>query len=1170
MEGVDDDEDVKLIRASAALLSDLEASLPRLLWRPTTTRASHGRVHTQVRQRDLDHVVNLIEPFQGEPQLLDAKLKYILPPIVEAYLEYLRLNPKQPRDGCVSLQTAVCVLLYVLCKVRGAKVIVGFLNNEPKHLEPILGALERAVSTDGTAWQVPYVLLLWLSHLLLTPFDLSSISSGRDNITISGLELPSNLPSVCRRCIQLCLNCLTASTKAQDAAAAALVRIAIRPDMQKLRLADALVQNALAQIRVNDERADATIYSRLGHLRFLAGIATSAELSHLIPSVYRACEHLSASSDDSTVSSNAAAKKLMVKVFRNIAILSLRSASAEGPLLEFLETTSILEDVIDYLLRSLADRDTPVRYAAAKGISLIVQDLNSEMGHEVIKAVLDTFKEDMPRSGKALDFRTANALKWHGLTLALSHALFKRTASPEQIPDIVRALVSALQFEQRTATGSSVGTNVRDAANFGIWSLSRRYTTNELLSVDIASLPMPAAATDQSSVIQTLAVQLILSACLDPAGNVRRGSSAALQELVGRHPNQVHEGISLVQIVDYQAVGLRRRGLVDVAGTAAALHNVYWYALVDGLLGWRGIGSADVVSRESTALSLTKLSLRTPRSQYGVHVIDRVQVQLGQCSYHDAETAHGLVSTVASLIKARMHDGLTSRLDTIAHEFEWQRLLQWSLIARSEHFLGNFSSRVLRSELSSAIAQLVDALCLAEATKDTSSKEALTCAAPHSALEILVERLLSRHEDTILHVIPSLVHSLLVLKRRANQPFEVIALAALYKKVAQDSIKSTLAGAGRSIALGALASAYAEGLVGEDAATAVKGLAATVDAIAVDWRVVGLRALQIAIEGAAAHSDKIVDAEILREICRTVHRGLSDYTIDERGDVGSLVRLGGIACTMSMIDSPPFVATFGAIEVLRADMARLSLEKLDKVRVQAAQCRSRLHHSSDQGPILDMAAVSSYHYFHDTGLVALSAPDTAHQDVVATWEGIISCSGTAAEPLLIASREALADILASIPNQLLQERLTIFSLLLTRLVAEAFNNVAAALELLSFLVSTNIPYRLSMNPTDFKWRNLLSAVQKSHFKSSDVPRILSAVKVYRGLAAVDSIREEVLKKLVNMLRTNPYPRVRVAVAETLFVVLGNEERAQMKGVNWSRSGKENAEVIRELGGWIST
>lgn len=57
------------------------------------------------------------------------------------------------------------------------------------------------------------------------------------------------------------------------------------------------------------------------------------------------------------------------------------------------------------------------------------------------------------------------------------------------------------------------------------------------------------------------------------------------------------------------------------------------------------------------------------------------------------------------------------------------------------------------------------------------------------------------------------------------------------------------------------------------------------------------------------------------------------------------------------------------------------------------------------------------------------------------------------------------------------------------------------------------------------WRNLLALVQKSHFKSNNIPKILAAVDVYRGLARSRTIRSEVLKKLVSMLRTNPYPKV---------------------------------------------
>ena len=53
-----DDDDLRLIRASASLLQDLEQSLPHLLWKVK----GHRRVHQLVRLRDLDYVLQLVRP----------------------------------------------------------------------------------------------------------------------------------------------------------------------------------------------------------------------------------------------------------------------------------------------------------------------------------------------------------------------------------------------------------------------------------------------------------------------------------------------------------------------------------------------------------------------------------------------------------------------------------------------------------------------------------------------------------------------------------------------------------------------------------------------------------------------------------------------------------------------------------------------------------------------------------------------------------------------------------------------------------------------------------------------------------------------------------------------------------------------------------------------------
>lgn len=57
-----------------------------------------------------------------------------------------------------------------------------------------------------------------------------------------------------------------------------------------------------------------------------------------------------------------------------------------------------------------------------------------------------------------------------------------------------------------------------------------------------------------------------------------------------------------------------------------------------------------------------------------------------------------------------------------------------------------------------------------------------------------------------------------------------------------------------------------------------------------------------------------------------------------------------------------------------------------------------------------------------------------------------------------------------------------------------------------------------------RWRNLLSLVQKAHFKSNNMHKLHIALDVYRGIAEVEAVRPEVLKKVSSML-LHPYPKV---------------------------------------------
>jgi hypothetical protein len=1073
---------------------------------------------------------------------------------VEAYIESL-LKPTTPGVAThIDIQTALASILYTLCKVRGAKVIVGFLNNEPRYLDTILTKLEDVTfdqCNEDVNWKVPYVLLLWLSHLLLTPFDLASISARpvRDESQTARMALHTDLPTVAQRVIQVGAIHLSASTKAQDAAAAMLVRLATRPDMQRFQVADALVEDAIASLAPSTE-PPSTIYQQLGPLRFLAGIATSADVSHVLPSIYRSCEKLSADGTVSPVTENAVGKKLIVKIFRNIAILTLRLPSVSGPLLSFLETTSVLEDVIDHLLQSLGDRDTPVRYAAAKAISLIISELEPEMGHEVIQAVLETFKEDIPRSAVGVDYQTVNALKWHGLTLTLSHALFKRSASPSQLLDILNALVSALNFEQRTATGSSVGTNVRDAANFGIWSLSRRYTSDELLSVDMNDLRSVASSSKHETVIQAMAVQLLLSACLDPAGNIRRGSSAALQELIGRHPNQVTEGIAIVQIVDYQAVGLRKRGLIDVAGKAASLDYVYWKALVDGLIGWRGLSSVDVNSREAAALSLANFVTIAENGDGLTHITERL---LAGVENSAIESMHGIICSLSNLLDLPINT-VGDEQARAAHRHYWRTLQSCGILQV------DFNPRSLKSELPVAIAKLATGVCRRESDHfgENTDQELVN----FDGMERVTERLLARHEDSILQVIPDMVKQLSRLRRLTNQSFGCLGIQILTRAVTTDSSKAVLTGAGRAIALGAITLQHQSGLLCDEATLSMPILCNLVRVTHVDWRIIGLRAMDLALQD--LNSLSRCDAELLAVVTQAIHTGLTDYTIDERGDVGSLVRLQALICVSRLLSLELLHQDSEHRQLLQSDILRLSLEKLDRVRGRAALCREQcLPREYD---VHDVDNINSKTYL-SSALSPIFDPSCQPWARRALLEGAISCAGISGESLLQTSRELIVESLDITDTQHLHAILTTYSDILRDILSSSTPNssnlMLPALDLLAFLLDMRIPQKLADAQTAFKWRTLLSAVQKSHHKSSDVPKLLAAVNAYRGLAEVESIRGEVVKKLLSMLATNPYPRIKIAVAEVVCEVLNVRE---MQAVNWAEKGLTQTKLVGELKG----
>lgn len=927
--------------------------------------------------------------FQELPQLLDPHLPKWIPLLANSYLEYgemrHRIKTKAANQSSllVPVDHAICRIIYAFCKVRGEKVIVRFLNVETKYLELLLATMEEAEEKaqggdpkTGWQWEQRYVVLLWLSHLFLAPFDLSTISTldaeEGGNPVVRGFVWPEDLPGITVRVIPMAIKYLSSPGKEKDAAKALLVRLAMRRDMQQLGVLDSLVQWALASLKPQTDEPLQSTYFYLGVLSFLAGVLrssveTSDMNSHLAGIFHTAHEiTLGANELSRSIIKLAIVRKMIIKVIRSVVVSLLRQSK------ESMANTEMTETAIGYLLDSLPDNDTPVRLSASKSLSIVTLKLGPDMASQVVEAVLELLNRKVlwtkPSDGQTerpvRNLSAVNHLEWHGLMLTLSHLLYRRSPPADQLSDIIHALLLGLSFEQRNTSGGSVGSNVRDAACFGIWALARRYTTKELLGIPTTSVFAAKAHPSSSSILQVLATELVVTGSLDSAGNIRRGASAALQELIGRHPDTVERGIEVVQTVDYHAVARRSRAIEEVATKVTELSGQYGEALVDALLGWRGVGDLEASSRRVAGATfgvLTALMAKSdqPGLSRFISSIQLVAGHIASLAKRQVEERHGLLLCLTSIINEVVKPLQSSTTDSETavalvslilqslsdvlnncREVEYRkpeliaeaasRLVVSSIPAIQRTFLSTTSGLCsIRGEeiLSSAfVRQYVELVCRPDASpvENGQSKDITVM------LEILIPSWLTRSEPETVEPAAQAALALLALSPTEDRERILRAWAGIVQS--KPASRSSTTGQGYFQAL-AMAQPMAAHLKGDrDALDIVcqSFLRRWEGDDDVDTRVVILQSL--------------VRSQLLRVAPMTflvlLRQALDDYTMTARGDVGSHVRVQALRAVRNLWEDLDNTAI--SVETLSTTMKtlfhptlRLAAEKLDRVRPEA-------------------------------------------------------------------------------------------------------------------------------------------------------------------------------------------------------------------------------------------
>lgn len=1004
-------------------------------------------------------------------------------------------------------------------------------------------------------WEERYIMLLWLSHLMLAPFDLASISSSSIDLSTSKLAaVLHGLPSIAQTLLQTGLEYLHVSSKEREAAAIMIVRLVLRKDMQARQLLPRVINHALSGLSQGDNAnvsAAASAYRYGGLLSLLCGVMTvgsADDVAHYIAQIFSVCIQLARSegSHETHVRNTAPVRKSLIKAVRLCVLHALSLTARHSKVAKTYDLDTMLEETIQYLLDSLSDKDTPVRMIASKSLSMLALSLDPEMSAEVVQAVLGSLDENMlleDSTGRTLAInevstdevrkhrKNASAvspLRWHGLMLTLGHLLFRHSPPPHQLPEIIAALIAGLEFEQRSNVGTSVGVGVRDAACFGVWSLARKYSTVEIDMVDVSQLlPVLNKASNgpdmKHDALQVLANQLVLSACLDPSGNIRRGSSAGLQELIGRHPDTILHGIPVVQVVDYHAVARRSKAMMEVSFQAAKLNQVYLNSLLTALLGWRGARSADADFRRWAARGVSDLvslvtleDARNRCTQLEAQAAKLKSTNAGS----NAGTRHGLLLALSAML-----DNIWYRVQG-TNDFEPNHLpnvssmetVHRSALDHLEALTGNLSGRVTRD---------LELVFEASSVFVTALAVFLTIAESNETAKLLnvLERCLTGSEKE--HVVCESTRAFTTVFQCLNQSTQA-ELLQRWLHTSQSKL-SEYRCRGRLEAVGSVF-----WLLPSDGPHSTMTLALNYleQFIRGQWPIETKINAMDSLKKVLLSSLSLNKAHLLtshtNSVAETILDGLNDYTIDQRGDIGSTLRLKSIEAAEAYLNAMDFGSDYS--RRLVQNVTRLAAEKLDKLRLQAWLLLQIFWKRQSDFPILmkdftHLADVSSTEYYLQ--LFELLDVEWLQKYIIA---GMVSSAAAGTEDIGRASRSALTiHILNEDGGKQELEQDSTFSCLIEHLEQTIADDREAipAMEILAFFLEQQLG-----NATA-SCTKVPRVMQKAHTPNSTIQRLEAAIKIYSALCGTDE-RKTALDKLTRLL-LHRYPKIRGDAADTLHL-----------------------------------
>ncbi|XP_028979458.1 tubulin-specific chaperone D isoform X2 [Esox lucius] len=1097
--------------------------------------SSLPEVHQKMvtRESAIQRFLVIMNRYQEQPHLLDPHLEWML----NLLLEVIRSEQSPPLLVHLGFK-----FLYIISKVRGYKVFMQLFPHEVADVQPVLDLLCRQDPKDSATWETRYMLLLWLSMTCLIPFDLSRLDGHLTSDPSQARE------PIMDRILAVAKSYLMVTDKSRDAASVLVSKFVTRPDVKLRRLADFLDWSLSSISQADDQTMEGTVILD-GALQSLAQLFKHGKRDDFLqyaPVVLQCLERRGLAE-----SSQATLRKLGVKLIQRLGLTFLKprlakwryqrgsrslvanlSLSQPGSAVDAVtpdqetqgheedyDIPEEVENVIEQLLGGLKDKETIVRWSAAKGIGRVTGRLPKELADEVVGSVLDCFSFH----------ETDNA--WHGGCLALAELGRRGLLVPSRLPEVVPLILKALVYDEKRGA-CSVGSNVRDAACYVCWAFARAYEPTAL-----------------KPFVTQIACALVITAVFDRNINCRRAASAAFQENVGRQGTFPH-GIEIVVAADYFAVGNLTNCYLAISVYIASFPE-YTRPMIDHLVSMK-INHWDGVIRELATKALHKLTAQAPDYMTTTVLPQLLPVAIGI----DLQGRHGALLACAEIghalyiLASENNRPVTELIST--DSVEALKGIHQKLSDRKQY--RGFGGELMRP----AMCALIEKMSLSKLP----SKDDPVITGWQWLIDDTLKSLHLFSAGPRDNIKEAAVSALAALCEQCYQPQPGVADPQVQELLVSQYIAGlkspeVLTRCGSALALGSLPRFMISGKL-DRILSGLQQSSGQREVIFSEARRDAAKAMaQVCVTAgvsAQGSTDSVVCEGNVSMIYRALLDCLSDYTLDSRGDVGAWVREAAMTSlmevTLLVVDTAPQLLSPDLVNGMMCSLAQQSAEKIDRYRAHAGSVFLRLLHK-DHPPVPHIPHKEELLTIfppEGAGTLNWKAPSQAFPHITQllrmpqyqyhTLLGLTVSVGGLTESTVRFSSQSLFDHLMLIQRD--PDAMGHFSETLLRVFRDNLRNDRVSIPFLKMLdqMLARACFDTFTTEQDHPFCvNLLALCTNEIKKSKDVQKLRSCIAVFCGLIQFQgNVRVKVLFQLL-LLLCHPFPAIRKVTAGQMYEML---------------------------------